>query len=67
MPQREDDEKQMKAGVADGASPGEHSTWVEGPARLGRSLCLQHQLQFVQIQGECSHVGGTCRVQDGRF
>lgn len=38
MPRRVGDEKQMRAGVADGASPGENSTWAEGPARLGRSL-----------------------------
>ena len=61
------DEKQMKAAVTNMASPGEHSTWAEVPARLGRSLCLQHQLQFAQIHEKCSLVGGTCSVQDEEF
>lgn len=61
------DEKQMKAGVTDGTSPGEHSTWAEGPGWLGRFLCFQHQLQFGQIHRKCSCVGGTCQEQDVEF
>lgn len=41
--------------------------WPEGTARLGRSPCLQHQLQFGSSHGKCSHVGGARRVQDGEF
>lgn len=67
VPGRKGDEKQMKAGVGDGAPPGEHPILGRGAARLGRSLCLLHQLQFGQIHGKCSRVGGACRVQDGEF
>lgn len=30
-------------------------------------LCLQHQLQFGQIHGKCSRVGGACQVQHVEF
>lgn len=59
VPPRMGDEKQMKAAVTNGAPPGEHSTWAEGPASLGRSLYPQHQLQFGQIHEKCSLVWGN--------
>ena len=49
-------ESRWRQELLDGCPPGEHSTWAAGPARLGRSLRLQHQLQFGQMQRECSRV-----------